>query len=59
MVNRLKSLVHINNYLPQHITSIKPAENSHNGLFVPEIVFKYGKKKNFLKNMLYFFPCFA
>ena len=50
------SLPNIQNFMPEDTPFIEPAQNSHIGLSVPEVVFTYGKKSNHIKNMPYIFP---
>jgi Pyruvate/2-oxoacid:ferredoxin oxidoreductase delta subunit len=50
------SLPNLENYVPKDTVFVEPAENSHMGLSVPEVVFTYGNKKTHIKKIPYIFP---
>lgn len=55
-MNVKKYVPNINNYLDESLPHIKPNEFSHEGLSVPEIIYKYGSFKNKVKSMPYLAP---
>ena len=46
-----KHIPNINKYINENLPTIKPSENAHLGLSVPEIVFKYGDIKQKTKSL--------